>query len=462
MKNKFKNTALSLALAAVCAVPAMAITANNTATTSAMTASAEAAFHETVIDGIHYYCYNDFTAFVCGFDTNLTTADIPAVINYGGRGFSVEAIAAYAFSNAQSLTTVDLSRARYLTTIQAGAFKGASNLTSVTLSPAVESVEYEAFMGCTSLASVDFNGSSLPYIEERTFRNCSSLSQTDLPDSVSFIGADAFENSGLTEITVKGGVSCIRERAFKDCTDLRELRVEPSDNSLSLRSEAFKDCVNLVLADLDREDIDTAIDVFYGCNPHDLAGAGLIMEGCGIPSYTASLSQKLIADWGMTYDPNGTTEEKKAALYRLGMKLRSYVTYDNNGHRDNNCAPTTLSTRRGICGGFARSFYNLATAMGFDPDDILIGGDAHCHGWNFVRFDGLWYSYDITNYGYFLTDNEMYANILTRFSGKSEAHTDSSYWVIDVKDYYGTVNNRDLGAEGLEFFSTVNPGPLAH
>lgn len=462
MKNTIRNTALSLALAAVCAVPVMAITANNTATSNTITASAEATFHEQVIAGIHYKCFNDDTAFVCGFDTDLTIARIPQFIYDGSRFYWVEAISAYAFKDAKALTAIDLSHAAYLTTIQAGAFKGASNLRSVTLSPAVTSVEYEAFMDCSSLESFDLNGSSLPYIEARTFKGCSSLSQFDLPGSVSFIGPEAFAESGITEIDVKGNVSCIREGAFRNCRQLKKLTIEPSQTPISLRSEAFKDCVNLLLADLDRDDTDTAIDVFYGCNPRTLPGDGLIMTGRGIPSFTRSMCEKLLKLWDIHYDPNATDEEKRAVLHELGTKLRAYAVYDNNGHRDLNCAPTVLSTRISICGGFTRSFYNLAVTMGFDPDDILIGGDGHCHGWNFVRFDGKWYSYDITNNGYYLADKEMYRNILLRFDNYDSSHEDSNLWGVDVKDYYGTINNSELGAEGFHKFYTLGLGEFAH
>ena len=90
-----------------------------------------------------------------------------------------------------------------------GAFmRTASLITSIQIPPNVTYIGYEAFRGCTNLASVDLSGNnSLRYIESYAFLNCPSLHDFNLPDSVTsleFQGALAFAGTTrLQHITFK-------------------------------------------------------------------------------------------------------------------------------------------------------------------------------------------------------------------------------------------------------------------
>ena len=466
---KSKNVLSFLAVAAM-AVTAAAPLANNTSVFSVPTASAAYAYGETVIDGIHYNYYDD-TAVVTGIDSDLTNLRIPINIYVDVKYYYVREVEAYAFSGCKALQSVDFSHAKYLSAIKYGTFRGDYNLQKVTLSPYITYIDGEAFKDCSSLSSFDFNGNnSISYINYETFKNCTSLTAINFPSSVTAIGTNAFENSGILMLTIKGSINVIGTNAFKNCSSLRGILMTSSndDSVLTLESCAFYNCDALNSVILDRQNIDTAVDVFWGCNDTRYEEDGMVMTGQGIPSFTASISKKLVDNWNIHIYEYDSTEVKKEKLTNLAQKLRNYVSQGPgiNKHRDMNCAPTTLSTREGVCGGFTRSFYNLAVAAGFDSEDILIGGDGHCHGWNFIKMDGKWYNFDALHAKHFYTDAEYLAYIKTFPLGKdekvmSDRHLSSKDWVVDVDDFYGTKDNEKLGYKGNVPFRTLGLGERA-
>jgi hypothetical protein len=466
MKSK-KSIISILAVAAMAITPVAPLT-NNTSIINIPSVSAAYSANETVIDGIHYSFFDD-TAYVTGIDSDLTNVRIPINIYVDGRYYYVREVSTYAFNNALSLESIDFSHARHLTTVKYGAFKGASNLKTVTLSPYVTNIEASAFQDCTSLLTFDFNGNnSISSIDSETFKNCSSLLSINLPDSVSTIGYCAFENTGITKLAIKGGVDVIGASAFRDCNKLNAVYFSASDDNstLKLKSYAFFNCDALDGVIFNRVDIDSDIDVFWSCNDTRDDQEGMKMQGQGVPSFTASISKKLVDSWDIHFDENDTEIEKVDKLIELGHKLHNYVRYafapdgTVTHHTDMNCSTTTLSTRIGVCGGYARSYYNLAVAAGFAPKDFLIGGDGHCHGWNFVRINGLWYNFDACHDFYFATDSQ-YCNHMSSNFGAVSAHTSTYNWVVDVNDYYHTIDMFSLGAQGVQYFRDLGLGERA-
>ncbi len=95
-----------------------------------------------------------------------------------------------------------------LTEIDEGAFMNKTTLTSVSLPETVEYIGAEAFQECSNLASVNL-GSNVNRIEEAAFWGC-AFSSISLPEGLEWIGADAFaECANLTEITIPNSVTAI-------------------------------------------------------------------------------------------------------------------------------------------------------------------------------------------------------------------------------------------------------------
>ena len=146
--------------------------------------------------------------------TALTSIEIPA---------SVETIEATAFKRCSKLTTITFEKGSLLKTIGGGyyssyyhgAFSDCSSLTSIEIPTSVETIEATAFSDCSKLATVTFEkGSQLKIIGGGysssyyygAFLGCSSLTSIEIPASVETIEATAFKRcSKLTTVTFEKG-----------------------------------------------------------------------------------------------------------------------------------------------------------------------------------------------------------------------------------------------------------------
>ena len=178
----------------------------------------------------------------------------------------IQAIAAYAFSNCVSLTSVTLPGS--LTSIGETAFFRCESLASVTIPGSVASIGRNAFVGCTSLTSATIQDgvtaigdnmfshcdaltdliipASVTSIGEWAFYYCESLTSITLPDSVTSIGNSAFSScKSLTGITLPDSLSSIGDKAFLWCESLTSLALP--DSVASIGADAFVKCPNLTL-----------------------------------------------------------------------------------------------------------------------------------------------------------------------------------------------------------------------
>lgn len=166
---------------------------------------------------------------------------------------------------------------------------GCTALTSVVLSDGIKSIPLCAFADCKSLqdiaipdsviaiGGIDYDGDSdrnddfiendglyKIYTEETentekrirydsyymgSFWNCTSLEEIDLPDSITYIGNYAFENSGLKKVPNLKNVTEIDYGAFENCQNLTDITI----NSKILGRGMFYGCTNLKTATLHEE-----------------------------------------------------------------------------------------------------------------------------------------------------------------------------------------------------------------
>ena len=77
--------------------------------------------------------------------------------------------------------------------IASNAFKNCASLTNITIPDSVKSIGDSAFFGCTSLASITI-GNSVTSIGREAFTNCTSLVSITIPDSIISIGYSAFSD----------------------------------------------------------------------------------------------------------------------------------------------------------------------------------------------------------------------------------------------------------------------------
>lgn len=142
------------------------------------------------------------------------------------------------------------------TVISNGAFCGNKNITSVTIPSTMITLgtEYKndnvwdgVFYDCTSLASVTFaNNSKLEKIGMRAFKNTKIAGELKLPDSVTYIGNEAFQwCNKLTGDLNLSHVTKIGNEAFTDCYGFNGTLTINETDQIEIGRQAFKGCTNL-------------------------------------------------------------------------------------------------------------------------------------------------------------------------------------------------------------------------
>lgn len=126
-------------------------------------------------------------------------------------GADVEALAAYALSDCD-------------------------NLSSVTIPNSITTINASALAGCQSLSAV-----VIPYgittIESAMLRSCSSLSRIAMPNSVTMLSKLAFQSCCLQRITIPDSVTTIGDSALSACSSLSYIKM-PKSISL-IQRDAF-------------------------------------------------------------------------------------------------------------------------------------------------------------------------------------------------------------------------------
>lgn len=129
----------------------------------------------------------------------------------------------------------------------------------------VKEIAYSAFDGCTSLTEIEIPD-SITYIGIRAFAGCSNLEKIDIPDSVTQIGEWAFVDCvALEEIDLSDELTTISEGLFRNCSNLKELEI--AGKVTEIKGGAFEGCTNLkeivITADVTNIKED---DIFKGCD----------------------------------------------------------------------------------------------------------------------------------------------------------------------------------------------------
>ncbi|MCQ2326914.1 MAG: leucine-rich repeat domain-containing protein, partial [Bacteroidales bacterium] len=148
---------------------------------------------------------------------NITITTIPE---------SVDTIASNAFSGCTSLTTLNWN-AKNCTSVgssySSSAFYNLTSLTQVNIGDSVEVLPYYFLYGCSGLTSVTIPN-SVASIGSYAFRNCSGLTSVTIGNSITSIEDYAFYNcSGLTSVAIGKSVTSIGSNAFNGCNNIQTL-----------------------------------------------------------------------------------------------------------------------------------------------------------------------------------------------------------------------------------------------
>ena len=123
-----------------------------------------------------------------------------------------------------------------VTSIGGYAFYRCTELTSAEIPTSVQFIGPGAFRSCQKLDGIALP-SGLTSMEAYVFQGCSALKSITIPETVTVIKANAFESTGLTEVSIPSGVTTIGDSAFSMCASL--VKVEIPKSVTTIENQAF-------------------------------------------------------------------------------------------------------------------------------------------------------------------------------------------------------------------------------
>ena len=194
------------------------------------------AFEDSFGDGM--LIFNNVLISYSGKEANITIANNIESINKNALkgnkyvksitfGTSLKKIEANAFDGCSNLTTVDASNSTNLVEIENEAFQNCNNLTSVSLPNNLEILGDKVFYNCYKLENLVFDCPKVEVIGDRTFENCNKLSNITLPTNLKHVGDYAFYQTSIASIEVPAKVETIGNYAFANIGVAKDTTTSP-------------------------------------------------------------------------------------------------------------------------------------------------------------------------------------------------------------------------------------------
>ena len=143
------------------------------------------------------------------------------------------------------------------------AFYNCYSLTQINIPDSVTSIGSYAFYSCYSLTQINIPD-SVTSIGSYAFSNCRSLTQINIPDSVTSIEQNAFQNCySLTQINIPDSVPSIGNSAFYNCYSLTQINIP--DSVTSIENSAFYNCYSLTQINIPDSVTSIGSYAFYNC-----------------------------------------------------------------------------------------------------------------------------------------------------------------------------------------------------
>lgn len=269
---------------------------------------------------------------------NLEKAD------FTGTFLTDSEIASSLFSDCSSLSTLILPND--IVEIGKSAFKN-TGLTTFTVPASVTTLGDNIFDGSLSLTSVTFEDtedapSELKALGNFMFANCPKFTTVKLPSTLTFMGRATFQNSGLTEIEIPGGVTALSYSAtntgyssesalFDGCKDLHTVtfaKNEDGEDSLTvIAQKAFQGCASLKTINLP--------STLTGIGSYAFSGSGI--TAIKIPASVEDFGSYIFMDCGdlasveFEKDKDGETliESITIGMFQNCVSLTSFTVPDS-------------------------------------------------------------------------------------------------------------------------------------
>jgi len=246
-------------------------------------------------------------------------------------------------------------------------------------------------------------------------------------------------------LTVKGEryyVNQIGSGAFSN-TEVQTIVVNDDVEQLNFSYNSFFNAKRMRTIELYNEKVTADVDAFADCGPN------LGFKGRGTASLANDLAKKLLTRWNIKINKDFTNVSNDViidALYNLAKNVKNNFTYSTSiAYPDN--AAVVLGLRTGGTNGIARAFRILALNMGFQYNDVHVGGDNKYYSWNLVHVNTgrgkKWYNLDVTHTDFddnqkkrIFRDNNTQIGYLKRYYGVYEnSKFNSDEWIIYINQY---------------------------
>uniref|UniRef100_UPI004028E7DB leucine-rich repeat protein n=1 Tax=Eshraghiella crossota TaxID=45851 RepID=UPI004028E7DB len=193
-----------------------------------------------------------------------------------------------AFDGCNKLVNINLpSKLRKLSGLT---FMNCKNITEITIPKSLTDCGYGIFSGCSNLKTINFE-KGISVIPSNLFRGAEEygyswfdgLEEIDIPETVTTIGDDAFENcKNLTTVTGMKNVTEIGDNAFYNCSNLVNIKLP--ENLAEIGSYAFHGCSQLKSISIPDTLKGWETDIFSDCT--GLATVEIPDDFINIPSDT--------------------------------------------------------------------------------------------------------------------------------------------------------------------------------
>ncbi len=210
-----------------------------------------------------------------------------------------------AFWNCDKLTTVAIPST--VTSISPYAFEDCDELAEFTLPNTVTNVGYNIFYGSNKLTQPVYNNTFFVYmpkgysgdytiqagittIVDYAFKGCTELTSVTMPNSVTTMGSEAFEDcTKMTSVTLSEGLSII-EGAFSNCIKLQSVIIPASVTKIN--NYAFSGCSELASVTFKEGLQQIGTGAFANCAitdisiPASVTGMGSAFSSCPLENIT--------------------------------------------------------------------------------------------------------------------------------------------------------------------------------
>ncbi len=198
-------------------------------------------------------------------DNSITDLEVPSTVSVSDVTYRVTAVKYRAFYNNKILQTVQLPEG--LETVNGEAFKGCTALETVVFPSTITEINYSAFEGCEKLSDVKLP-TSLESLGYHAFKGCASLTSIEIPKTLSsvsgltnaspFVGCD-----NLAEITFESGIVKVPGYMFKNLKTLTNIEIP--DGVEEIGAQAFYNCIALKDVSLPESLKTINGEAFQGC-----------------------------------------------------------------------------------------------------------------------------------------------------------------------------------------------------